>query len=148
MAAPAAARAARFDGLVESIGSHGTLLGVADDPDLSDATVELHPGDSLVLYTDGLTDAYAPARILTPADLVAALEPCGGQPAADIASHVAQTLLGVNGGCIISHGRSTAKAVKNAIRVARDFATSQVDTKIREKIRVLHTREHEILGEP
>jgi anti-sigma regulatory factor (Ser/Thr protein kinase) len=50
-----------------------------------------------VLYTDGLTDAYAPARIFTPADLVAALEPCGGQPAADIASHVAQTLLGVNG---------------------------------------------------
>jgi serine phosphatase RsbU (regulator of sigma subunit)/anti-sigma regulatory factor (Ser/Thr protein kinase) len=88
----------RSTGSVESIGTHGTLLGVADDPELSDATVELHPGDSLVLYTDGLTDAYAPARILTPADLVAALEPCGGLPAAEIASHVAQTLLGVNGG--------------------------------------------------
>ena len=87
----------RAAGTVESIGSHGTLLGVAEDPDLSDATVELHPGDSLVLYTDGLTDAYAPAQIFTPADLVAALEPCGGRAAAEIASHVAQTLLGVNG---------------------------------------------------
>lgn len=88
----------RSTGAVDSIGSHGTLLGVADDPDLSDATVELHPGDSLVLYTDGLTDAYAPARTLTQADLVAALEPCGGQPAAEIASQVARTMLGVNGG--------------------------------------------------
>jgi phosphate acyltransferase len=66
----------------------------------------------------------------------------------DYAEYGGAPLLGVKGGCIISHGRSNAKAVKNAIRVARDFATSQVDTKIREKIRVLHTREHEILGEP
>jgi glycerol-3-phosphate acyltransferase PlsX len=66
----------------------------------------------------------------------------------DYAEYGGAPLLGVKGGCIISHGRSNAKAVKNAIRVARDFATSQVDTKIREQIRVLHTREHEILGEP
>jgi phosphate acyltransferase len=68
----------------------------------------------------------------------------------DYAEYGGAPLLGVKGGCIISHGRSNAKAVKNAIRVARDFATSQVDTKIREKIRVLHTREHEsaILAEP
>jgi glycerol-3-phosphate acyltransferase PlsX len=67
----------------------------------------------------------------------------------DYAEYGGAPLLGVKGGCIISHGRSNAKAVKNAIRVARDFATSQVDTKIREKIGVLHTREHEsgILGE-
>jgi glycerol-3-phosphate acyltransferase PlsX len=68
----------------------------------------------------------------------------------DYAEYGGAPLLGVKGGCIISHGRSNAKAVKNAIRVARDFATSQVDTKIREKIGVLHTREHEspILAEP
>ncbi|MBM4146032.1 MAG: phosphate acyltransferase PlsX [Nitrospira sp.] len=35
-------------------------------------------------------------------------------------------LLGINGTCIISHGRSTAKAIKNAIRVASDFAQKQV----------------------
>jgi phosphate acyltransferase len=61
----------------------------------------------------------------------------------DYAEYGGAPLLGVKGGCIISHGRSNAKAIKNAIRVARDFATSQVDTKIREKISVLHTREHE-----
>ena len=35
-------------------------------------------------------------------------------------------LLGINGTCIISHGRSTAKAIKNAIRVAADFARKKV----------------------
>ena len=56
----------RAGGTVQPIGAHGTLLGVARDPDLSDATVELGPGDALVLYTDGLTDAYAPQRIVSP----------------------------------------------------------------------------------
>ena len=35
-------------------------------------------------------------------------------------------LLGIQGTCIISHGRSTAKAIKNAIRVASDFAQKRV----------------------
>ncbi|PYQ32069.1 MAG: phosphate acyltransferase PlsX [Acidobacteria bacterium] len=58
-------------------------------------------------------------------------------------------LLGVNGGCIICHGRSNAKAIKNAIRVARDFAVNRIDAKIREKIGDLHRREHdsEVLAE-
>ena len=51
-------------------------------------------------------------------------------------------LLGVNGGCIIGHGRSNAKAIKNAIRVGRDFALNRLDARIREKISDLHSREH------
>jgi glycerol-3-phosphate acyltransferase PlsX len=35
-------------------------------------------------------------------------------------------LLGINGTCIISHGRSTSKAIRNAIRVASDFAEKKV----------------------
>lgn len=35
-------------------------------------------------------------------------------------------LLGINGTCIISHGRSTAKAIRNAIKVASDFAEKKV----------------------
>ena len=52
-------------------------------------------------------------------------------------------LLGVNGGCIVCHGRSNAKAIKNAIHVALDFAVNHMDAKIRDAIRDLHTREHE-----
>lgn len=35
-------------------------------------------------------------------------------------------LLGINGTCIISHGRSTAKAIQNAVRVATDFSGKKV----------------------
>ena len=63
----------------------------------------------------------------------------------DYSEYGGAPLLGVNGGCIISHGRSNAKAIKNAIRVARDFATNRIDAKIGQKIRDLHKREHEIL---
>jgi glycerol-3-phosphate acyltransferase PlsX len=63
----------------------------------------------------------------------------------DYSEYGGAPLLGVNGGCIISHGRSNAKAIKNAIRVAREFSINHVDAKIRAKISDLHTREHELL---
>jgi glycerol-3-phosphate acyltransferase PlsX len=41
-------------------------------------------------------------------------------------------LLGVNGSAIVSHGRSSAKAIKNALRVARQTAETGVPTAIAE----------------
>jgi len=35
-------------------------------------------------------------------------------------------LLGIKGACIISHGRSTSKAIRNALRVASDYAGKRV----------------------
>ena len=61
----------------------------------------------------------------------------------DYSEYGGAPLLGVNGGCIVCHGRSNAKAIKNAIRVARDFSRNQIDAKIRTKISDLHTREHD-----
>jgi PAS domain S-box-containing protein len=52
----------RADGTVEFAGSPGTLLGVFTDIELTDATVDLGPGDALVLFTDGLTDAERTGR--------------------------------------------------------------------------------------
>ena len=43
-------------------------------------------------------------------------------------------LLGVNGICIKAHGNSTPKAIKNAIRVAREAVTQQVNPLIVEEI--------------
>jgi glycerol-3-phosphate acyltransferase PlsX len=60
----------------------------------------------------------------------------------DYSEYGGAPLLGVNGGCIVCHGRSNAKAIKNAIRVARDFAVNSIDAKIRAKIGDLHSREH------
>ena len=46
----------RADGDVEFVGRPGTLLGVFSDVEVSDTAVDLHAGDTLVLYTDGVTD--------------------------------------------------------------------------------------------
>lgn len=43
-------------------------------------------------------------------------------------------LLGVNGVCVISHGRSTGKAIKNAVRAAGECVTNKVIPHIREGI--------------
>ena len=43
-------------------------------------------------------------------------------------------LLGINGVCIIGHGASTPKAVKNAIRVANDFAKHSLPDRISARI--------------
>jgi glycerol-3-phosphate acyltransferase PlsX len=43
-------------------------------------------------------------------------------------------LLGVGGYCLICHGRSEARAIKNAIRVARQLVNSGVNRKIVERV--------------
>ncbi|MDR3589653.1 MAG: phosphate acyltransferase PlsX [Negativicutes bacterium] len=52
----------------------------------------------------------------------------------DYAEYGGAPLLGVAGGFIICHGSSKAKAIKNAIRVAREFSEKQVVEHIRENI--------------
>ena len=43
-------------------------------------------------------------------------------------------LLGVEGVCIISHGSSSAGAIVNAVRVARDCVDADVVTRLREAV--------------
>ncbi len=49
-------------------------------------------------------------------------------------------LLGVNGVCIIGHGRSNSNAVKNAVGLAKDFVTNKVQEKIQNEIAELSQR--------
>ncbi len=55
----------------------------------------------------------------------------------DYAEHGGAPLLGVNGICIISHGRSSPKAIKNAIRVAGEFVEHQVNRHIVDAVKNL-----------
>src|SRR5262245_6902417 len=52
----------RADGAVEEVAlKNGALLGQFPvPPRLSDTTLSLQPGETLVLYTDGMTEAFAP----------------------------------------------------------------------------------------
>lgn len=45
-------------GQIESLTKTGSVLGVVDDLQLSDATIILQPGDAVVMYTDGVTEAW------------------------------------------------------------------------------------------
>ena len=47
----------RADGRVEALGEAGTLLGVFADPRLHEVSASLEPGDTVLLYTDGVTEA-------------------------------------------------------------------------------------------
>jgi glycerol-3-phosphate acyltransferase PlsX len=53
----------------------------------------------------------------------------------DSAEYGGAPLLGINGVCIICHGNSSPKAIKNAILVAMDMVRKQVNSYIQEKIR-------------
>src|SRR5262245_22020955 len=53
----------------------------------------------------------------------------------DYSEYGGAPLLGVRGVCIICHGRSNANAVKNAIRVAKEFSEGRVNQRIEEELR-------------
>ncbi len=64
----------------------------------------------------------------------------------DWSEYGAAPLLGVRGGCFIGHGRSRAKAIKNAVRRAREFCAADLHNEIQDKVAELHMQEERLLG--
>ena len=64
----------------------GMLLGMLE-PSLTTTMVDLMPGDTLVLYTDGLTDAPA-NKAVSVEELAALLEEHGDQPIEQLADSI------------------------------------------------------------
>jgi sigma-B regulation protein RsbU (phosphoserine phosphatase) len=92
------------NGTLRAVGKPGALLGVIDAPHLHDVHISLLPGDTLLLYTDGVTEArsgkdfygeerlaataarcFDSAEALTSAVLSEVLEFQAGRPRDDIA---------------------------------------------------------------
>jgi hypothetical protein len=86
-------RVLRAGGTVEALGTAGTLLGVLERVRLADRSTRLGPGDALILYTDGLTEAAAPA-VWTPERLDAVVAGARGRPAQGIVEHLAAAVEG------------------------------------------------------
>ncbi|KLL10919.1 MULTISPECIES: PP2C family protein-serine/threonine phosphatase [Protofrankia] len=42
---------------MQPVGAHGLALGLFDNADLTSTRIRLRPGDMLLLYTDGVTEA-------------------------------------------------------------------------------------------
>jgi sigma-B regulation protein RsbU (phosphoserine phosphatase) len=52
----------RHDGTVASAGTYGDMLALDDDPTFRETRLLLDPGDVLLLYTDGVTEAGPRSR--------------------------------------------------------------------------------------
>ncbi|MGW6882840.1 PP2C family protein-serine/threonine phosphatase [Streptomyces goshikiensis] len=90
----------RADGSIRPVGTPGTLLGVFAPSHLTDARFRLTPGDLLLLYTDGATEARArPGAgerrkddVFDDSDLVRTLAATTGMDAADTVDYINHTL--------------------------------------------------------
>jgi PAS domain S-box-containing protein len=78
----------RADGQVAPLGVYGTLLGVVPDPELDERSTLLSPGDAIVFYTDGVTDARVPGGFFGEERLTELLAGCAGMPADRIAARI------------------------------------------------------------
>jgi serine phosphatase RsbU (regulator of sigma subunit)/anti-sigma regulatory factor (Ser/Thr protein kinase) len=85
-------------GTVSTLGRSGTAVGLFATPALFDDTHRLLPGETLVLYTDGVVEARAPDGSFADGLLEAVLHRCHGQPADAIAASVESAMLEFQGG--------------------------------------------------
>jgi serine phosphatase RsbU (regulator of sigma subunit) len=88
----------RADGRVETVGRPGTLLGVVPDPTLHDVAVDLAAGETIVFYTDGVTEAGAPHNLMTDEDLGAVIGRCDVARASEIAACLEAAAVEASGG--------------------------------------------------
>lgn len=95
---PPPLRVAR-DGAVTALGTFGDLLGLLDEVRAADESVELEPGDALLFYTDGVTEArgdgtdfFEEERL---AELLARSRGLGAQ---DIADRIAEAVVAFQDG--------------------------------------------------
>jgi PAS domain S-box-containing protein len=88
----------RPGGQAEVVGEPGTLLGVVPDPTLHDLTVELAERETFVLYTDGITEAGAPDRLLGPEELVDAVRKCAVSEPGEVAACLEEAAVEASGG--------------------------------------------------
>ena len=78
----------RAGGAVEEAGALGALLGIEEEMPLTPAAIELRPGDALVLYTDGITEARRSGELFGAARLREVLAASAGRSAGEITSGI------------------------------------------------------------
>jgi PAS domain S-box-containing protein len=81
------------DGGVRAFGEAGTLLGAFDDGHWTDTTMQLGEGDSLVLYTDGVTDTRGRTGRFGPDRLEQVVAGVAGRAADEVAEALDDALL-------------------------------------------------------
>jgi hypothetical protein len=88
----------RADGSVETAGRSGTLLGILPDPEIRSTEIDLLPGDTLVLYTDGVTEVSPLDDRFGPEILAEFVAGHAGREAPEIARRIEEQVLEIGGG--------------------------------------------------
>jgi serine phosphatase RsbU (regulator of sigma subunit) len=81
------------DGTVQTLPAGGTVLGIYPDPDLPETEFLLAAGDTLLLYTDGVTEARGPDSDYGLDRVADLLHSCSGETADDIAERLTRDVL-------------------------------------------------------
>jgi serine phosphatase RsbU (regulator of sigma subunit) len=84
----------RADGRVEEVGPTGTLVGLLPEARVATVRVSLEVGDTLLLYTDGVTEARGPdGSLLGEGRLRALLADCVGMTSQSIGERIEQAAM-------------------------------------------------------
>ncbi|AGL13813.1 SpoIIE family protein phosphatase [Actinoplanes sp. N902-109] len=83
----------RADGKTSFVGEGGTALGLLETISSPDAMVTLNPGDSLIFYTDGITERRRGRELFGTARLREAAAPLAGYPADVMAARLRSTTI-------------------------------------------------------
>lgn len=81
------------DGSVNPVGEYGTLVGSLPNVSFHDRSIRLRSGDTLVLYTDGVTEAQVDGAQLGRDGLAGILRSCRDLPAGGVVEQVAKAVL-------------------------------------------------------
>ncbi|HEX2154628.1 MAG TPA: SpoIIE family protein phosphatase [Acidimicrobiia bacterium] len=83
----------RSDGQIETLGTTGRLLGIVEGAARRETTVALSPGDTVVLYTDGITEAPRDGELFGDERLRALVDETADEPAEVIADRIVAAAL-------------------------------------------------------
>jgi sigma-B regulation protein RsbU (phosphoserine phosphatase) len=85
-------------GSASTVGMPGTLLGIVDAPTLHDSTVELHAGDVVLFFTDGVTEGRRDAEFFGDERLAATATGLRGESADVIAERIGDEVVAFQAG--------------------------------------------------
>ena len=83
----------RADGSIETLGYPGSFLGMAETAQISEFATLLRPGDMVVLYTDGVSEARQGGSFFGEAGIAEVAGAAAGQPAQAVADAVVAAAL-------------------------------------------------------
>jgi hypothetical protein len=102
----------RADGSVEEVLARGSLIGVLPEIEVNTLTIDLAPGETCLLYTDGIVEARGGPlgdEMFSERRLQRALTECAGMPAEALVQHVLMLATDWLGGA--SHDDMAALAI-------------------------------------